>query len=141
MCAATQISLSDKYISIYSCSNAKYTTNEIVHACYDDLSNSISNRECFNNIKKKLRALILAIERSFDVYDESALDNNIIVDFRASTTRSVLIDHLQYECSVVTFGTNPMPGVSDLYRLWSMLAHENRTSSSDDDDILLVFND
>ena len=141
MCAVTQISLSDNYISIESRSNAKYIANEIVHACYDDLSNSISNLQCLNNIEKKLRALMLAIEHSFDIYDESALDNHTPVDFRTRTTRSVLINNLHYECSVVKFGISPMPGVGDLYRLWSMLVHENRVGSSYDGDILIVIND
>ena len=141
MSESTQTSLSDKYILIYSCSSAGYLANEIVDSCFDDLSICVLTRQCSDNIEKKLRALILAIEHSFGVYDKCAEDGHTIVNYRNRATGSTLIDHLHNECSTIKFGINPMPVVSDLYKLWSIMLFKNRGQSLPYTDIVINFID
>ena len=125
MNAATQIALSEQYISICSCKRAESVANEIVIACYDDFTNSVTTSQCCDTIEKKLKALIMSIENSFNVFDDCALECKIAFDGGAYATRDAFLDHLHYECGVIKFGINPLPGVYNLFKMWSMLANNS----------------
>ncbi len=142
MKAATQIALSEQYISICACKRAESVANEIVIACYDDFANSVTTNQCCDIIEKKLKALIMSIENSFNVSDDYMLECKIAVDGGAHTTRVALLDHLHYECGVIKFGNNPLPGVYDLFKIWSMLANNRRVEHSiDNDNYIFSFSD
>jgi|APCry1669191515_1035360.scaffolds.fasta_scaffold03457_2 hypothetical protein len=91
---------------------------DMVISCYCDFINSATWAQSAHVIERKLRALIIATEESFKVFNSNTpfVPSSVMAAMRM--VRVLLLDNLHSELNVIKFGINPVQSVIDNMIVW-----------------------
>ncbi|MEI7607116.1 MAG: hypothetical protein WCJ64_07010 [Rhodospirillaceae bacterium] len=114
---------------------------DMVISCYVDFVNCATPAQGAHVIEGKLRALIMAIEQSFQDFNNNIPDVPTSVMATMRTARGQLLDNLHNDLNVIKFGINPLPSVIKILKVWVTLCRAIGSYAQPDDQCAILMAD